>query len=119
MSVTNPATSPYTGTTIIVCHLCGATATTSADQARVPDWGRIGALGGWRDVCPDCWERMISGIDARNEKATPQHRHDRSCTTGPRFTPAEPLGTHDGFSTCTGCNNDVWVGYKNENEGEN
>lgn len=41
------------------------------------------------------------------------------CYVGGDCTPEEPEGTEDGFSTCTGCNNDVWVGYKNEDKGDN
>lgn len=34
------------------------------------------------------------------------------CATGPEHTPENPEGTEEGFSTCTGCANDIWVGVR-------
>lgn len=34
------------------------------------------------------------------------------CATGPEHTPETPEGTEEGFSTCTGCANDIWVGVR-------
>lgn len=39
------------------------------------------------------------------------------CAVGLSHTPDHPEGTSDGLATCTGCANDVWVGYpKGEQE---
>ncbi|MHA7177938.1 hypothetical protein ACX80D_14935 [Arthrobacter sp. Sr24] len=33
------------------------------------------------------------------------------CAVGPSHSPDHPEGTSDGLGTCTGCGNDLWVGY--------
>lgn len=37
-----------------------------------------------------------------------------ACAAAPTHEPDQPEGTEDGFATCRGCGNDLWVGYETD-----
>lgn len=38
------------------------------------------------------------------------------CATGPDHIPDHPEGTETGLGTCEGCANEIWVGYRREDD---